>query len=258
MRPLTAVPVLLCLIPLSSVRAEEFEIADRDVPALVQALRRAAQTPGADTLRLAWGGVYTLEATDSAGLGLPVLHGGIQIEGNGAEIRRYADAPMALLEVAEDASVVIRKLSLAEGSLGVLRNHGDLTLERVSIVDSSQTGQGAIVFNAGALTLRDSLIGWNQLTATDDDSGLIDNRGLLDMRGSRIIGNSVSRVSEHVYAAAAVRNSGRLRADRTDFEANRLIDPFGGLTFHAVLNYGEGTAQGLLPSTLIAEVLDPR
>jgi hypothetical protein len=258
MRSMLASMLFVSALPLGVLHAADFEIGDRDVAALVQALQESAQTPEADRIRLAWGGIYTLAEADSAGLGLPTLQGEIHIEGNGAEIRRYADAPMALLEVAEGARVFIDKLTLAEGNLGALRNRGELTLQRVAIIDSSHRDTGAIVFNTGHLILRDSLIGWNQLSAREGDSGLIENRGRLEMSGARIVGNSVSRASERMSGAAAVLNSGELSADATDFQANDLIDPYGGLSFHAVLNAGGGTAQGLLPTTLIAEVLDPR
>lgn len=258
MRSMLALLLFVSALPFRAVCAEEFEIGDRDVAALLQALQKSAQTPEADHIRLAWGGIYTLAEAASPGLGLPPLQGQLHIEGNGAEIRHYADAPMSLIEVAEGATVTIDRLTLAEGNLGALRNRGELTLQRVAIIDSSHREGGAIVFNAGRLILRDSLIGWNQLSAREGDSGLIENRGRLEMSGARIVGNSVSRASERMSGAAAVLNSGQLSAHATDFQANGLIDPFGGLSFRAVLNSGRGTAQGLLHSTLIAEVLDPR
>jgi hypothetical protein len=258
MRPMLAPLLLLLVSPLSKPHAAEFEIADRDVPALIHALQRAAETPEPDTLRLAWGGIYTLESAHASGLGLPVLEGEIRIEGNGAEIRRYADTPMVLLEVAEGARVSIERLTLAEGNLGALRNRGDLALERVSIVDSFNREARAILLNFGRLSVRDSLLGWNQVSAVQGETALIENHGRLELSGLRVVGNSVSRASDKVSAAAAVLNAGELTADATDFRANDLNDPFGGLAFRAVLNIGSGTAQGLLPSTLIAEVHDPR
>lgn len=260
-RNLALLPILtlaLSLAHFQPAHAADFEIPDRDVPALIRALQKAAQTPEADRITLAYGGIYTLDVADSPGLGLPVLRGELLIEGNGAEIRRYAEARMVLLEVAEGARVQIRKLTLAEGNRGALRNYGELSLERVSITDSFNDRSEAIVFNAGTLNLRDSLIGWNQVSALAGQHGLIDNRGSLHLQRASIVGNSISRASESASGAAAVLNAGVLTADAIDFLANELIDPFGGLSFVAVLNLGTGTAQGLLPDAQIAEMADLR
>jgi len=256
--PVALLLLLAPLLPFGAAQADDFEISNRDVAALIHALQQSAQTPGPDRITLAAGGIYTLELTDSAGLALPPLRGDVQIDGNGAEIRRYAATRMYLMEVAAGATAVISSLTLAEGSLGALRNHGTLTLDHVAITDSFNEDAEAIVLNFGALTLRDSLIGYNQIHGIDDASGLIENHGRLDMQRSRIVGNSVSRKSQAVKGAAAVVNEGELTADATEFSANDISDPFGGLTFSAVLNLGSGTAHGLLPQTLIADVIDPR
>lgn len=91
--------VLLLLIALpipSAAHAEDLEIKDRDVAALVAALQKSNETLGPHRISLAAGGIYTLQSAASPGLGLPALRGDIVIEGNGAEIRRYAASRMSL------------------------------------------------------------------------------------------------------------------------------------------------------------------
>ncbi len=81
MRIRLVLPLLLVLPAFSAAHAEDFEIKDRDVAALVTALQKSNETPGPHRIRLAAGGIYTLQSTVSAGLGLPALRGEIEIDG---------------------------------------------------------------------------------------------------------------------------------------------------------------------------------
>lgn len=256
MRIRLVLPLLLVLPVFSAAHAEDIEIKDRDVAALVTALQKSNETPGPHRIRLAAGGIYTLQSTVSAGLGLPALRGEIVIEGNGAEIRRYAAPRMALIEVAAEARVIIRNLTLAEGSKGALHNHGVLLLDRVAIVDSFHSDADAIVTNFGHLTLHDSLLGWNRVSVSDGDTGLIENHGRLSLQGSRIIGNSASRAQEQRGDAAAVLNAGELIASAIEYQANAIIDPLGGMAFRAVLNLDRGRAHDVPSQQVIADGLD--
>jgi hypothetical protein len=260
MRTLISTLCLFSLLPLAA-HAEEFQIGNRDVPGLIRALQQSALTPEADRIVLAAGGIYTLEHTDSTGLGLPPLRGELQIDGNGAEIRRYASIPMTLMEIAEGAEVEISDLTLAEGSLGALRNFGTLTLEGVSITDSVNDAANAIVLNQGTLKLRDSLIGYNQLSGNGSGHGVVLNLGSLDLQRSKIVGNSFTRESIETQVAAAVVNQGELTASAIEFSGNEISDPFGDLRFASVINLGSGTSSGLSPQNLlidVAEAIDPR
>ena len=258
MRLCLVLPLLASLSLFPTAHAEDFEIRDRDVAALVAALQKSNETPGPHRIRLAAGGLYPLQSAAAEGLGLPVLRGEVVIEGNGAEIRRYASSPMALIEVAAGARVVIRDLALAEGSQGALRNHGDLLLERVAIIDSIHSDADAIVANSGRLTLRDSLLGWNQVNVGDGNTGLIENHGRLSLQGARIVGNSASRAPMQTGDAAAVLNTGELIASAIEFEANAIIDPLDGMAFRAVLNLGRGKAEGMLAHHQIVAGMHPR
>lgn len=248
--------LLIALPILSAAHAEDFEIKDRDVAALVAALQKSNETRGPHRISLAAGGIYTLQSAASPGLGLPALRGEIVLEGNGAEIRRYAASRMSLIEVAAEARVVIRNLTLAEGSRGALRNHGALLLDRVSIIDSVHSDADAIVTNFGHLTLSDSLLGWNQISVKDGDTGLIENHGRLSLQRSRMVGNSASRAPDQRGDAAAVLNTGELIASAVEFQENAMIDPFGGMAFRAVRNLGQGRADGMSSHQLIADGID--
>ena len=258
----TLFPTLLCfaLMPLAA-HADDYQIDNRDEPGLIRALQQSALTPGPDRIILAAGGIYTLEHTDSAGLGLPALRGELVIEGNGAEIRRYTSEPMTLLEVAKGAEVTIRQLTLAEGSLGALRNYGTLTLENVAITDSVNDRTDAIVWNEGTLRLRDSLIGYNQLHGDGAGHGIVVNLGQLDLQRTQVIGNLIKRRTQDVEIAATVVNRGEMTAIASEFSTNHFSDPFGSLRFSSVLNLAGGTASGLAPRELMVEVaesIDPR
>lgn len=253
----TCLPLLLLLAPLASANATDFRIGNRDVPALIRAIQTANQTPGPHRIELHPGGIYTLELTDSEGLGLPPLRSHITLAGNGAEIRRYSNARMTLLEVASGGTARIEALTLAEGSYGAIRNRGTLEMHRVSVTDSGNEGARAIVLNYGALTLDQCLIGYNQIRHAGRDSGIVVNLGTLVMRGARFVGNTVTRRGPDPAAAAAVLNQGELRADGVEFSANEVDDAFGGLAFAAVLNLDNGIVHGLSPGEVISETPTP-
>lgn len=245
--------VLLLLAPLAGVNAADFRIDNRDVPALIRAIQTANQSPGPHRIELHPGGIYTLELTDSEGLGLPPLRTEITLAGNGAEIRRYSNARMTLLEVDTGGKARVEALTLAEGSYGAIRNRGSLVMHKVAITDSGSEGARAIVLNYGALTLSDCLIGYNQIRHAGRDSGIVVNLGTLELRGARFVGNTVTRRGPDPAAAAAVLNQGELRANGVEFTANEVDDAFGGLAFAAVLNLDNGIVHGLSPGQVISE-----
>lgn len=249
--------LLPLLVPFSVAHAEEFQIGNRDVPALIRALQKANQSPGPHRIELHPGGIYTLELTDSNRLGLPPLRTRITLVGNGAEIRRYSDARMTLLEVAEGGEGRVESLTFAEGSFGAIHNRGKLTLHKVSITDSGDEGARAIVLNYGELHLDDCLIGYNRVMQAGRDAGIVYNLGTLVLRGARFVGNTVTLRSADPAAAAAVLNQGELRAEDVHFDANMVDDAFGGLAFAAVLNLDNGRVQGIAPDHVISERPQP-
>jgi len=232
------VATLLALTFAAPVSAAEWKIPNRDVGGLIRAIQSSNATPDADIIHLAEGGIYTLDLTDSKGLGLPTLKGRLQIQGHNAEIRRYGNAPMQLLEIAGDAEVQLTDLVLAEASRGALVNHGSLTLERVIITDSENDPAVAyaIVQNLGQLRIHDSLLGYNRVRGVSEKGGIVVNNGALELFGTRFIDNEVVRSSSHALAAGAVLNHGSLAIDGSVFENNTVESPDGELVASTVLD----------------------
>ncbi len=234
---------LLALTALAApASAAEWQIANRDVAGLIRAIQSANATPDADVIHLAAGGIYTLDWTDSSGLGLPPFKGHLQILGHGAEIRRYSGTPMRLLEIATDGVAQLSDLVLAEANRGALVNHGNLTLERVTITDSENDPAVAhtIVHNLGQMQMRDSLLGYNRIRGVAENGGIVVNNGALELFGTRFIANEVVRSSSDALAAGAVLNLGSLAVDGGLFEDNTVESPDGDLIASAVLDLSNG------------------
>ncbi len=233
--------------------SREIELANNDAAGLVDAIRRANSTPGGETIRLARNGLYILQSAAEPGLLLPVIHGKLRIEGNGAEIRGYTSSRVALVEVAAGSDVQLRQLSLAEGSNGAIRNFGKLKLQSTRVVDSIGTGISAIVLNHGQLVAEESEFAYNALGGSLRDSGTVMNYGDLRLAGSRIHDNSVQSSRAGALAAGAVLNMGTLRVNEVRLENNSTGDVAnatknGGTGVAGVLNLGNGTVQGKLPA----------
>jgi hypothetical protein len=185
---------------------------------------------------------------------LPPIRDDLRIVGNGAEIRRGADGRRALLEVAPGATVRLEKLALSEGSDGAIRNFGTLRLDRVKVTDSfgaaTPDGAPAIVLNHGTLEARDSEIAWNVLVESARDAGTVVNYGQLRLHDTAIHDNTAQRRHGGLAIAGAVLNLGTVRAESTRIEGNEALDGDAGdaLTFPAVLNVGNGRAEGLPPA----------
>jgi hypothetical protein len=224
--------------------AAEFHIANRDSDGLSAAIEAANRQPGIHRIVLAEGGIYTLDAARPGALGLPSLRGRIEIDGRGAEIRRYSDASLTLLEVASSGEATLRNLTLAEGSLGAVRNFGRLMLDRVQVTDNAGEAARAIIVNHGQLRLDGSLIGYNAIHGAGRDAGTVLNFGLLEIVDTRFEANSLSRRYPSLAAAGAVLNHGELRLGGLAVEGNRIIDEWDGLATPAILNLDGGTVEG--------------
>lgn len=232
----------------------QVEVPNNDSRALVNAIRVANATPGAETIRLARHGLYVLGNEAEPGLLLPAIHGKLTILGNGAEIRSYAPGRLALLEVDRDADVLVRELSLAEGTAGAVRNFGKLRLESSRVVDSTGTQVSAIVLNHGELVATRSEFAYNALDDSQRDAGTVLNYGRLRLEDSRIHDNLVQRTQAGLGAAGAVLNMGTLTVRAATLDHNLASDASGPdgragyLSFAGVLNLGNGRVEGQLPS----------
>jgi len=233
--------------------SHQTEIANLDSKGLVAAIRAANQNPGPDTIRLAKGGLYTLSSQAEDGLLLPTITGELVIDGDGAEIRRDSNDRVALLQIADDAKVTLRNLSLAEGSDGAVRNFGDLRLETVRITDSSSWNSPAIVLNHGELHARDSEIAYNDLPMNHRDGGTVLNYGQLTLENTRIHDNLVQTRYPSLAAAGAILNLGTIRATGPGIEHNSAAGSASGLSFDGVVDLGNGRVDGNLQGTSILE-----
>lgn len=198
--------LLGCALVLSSAACtRESRIADHDGKALVAALAAAQSGNGPHRIVLARRGSYVLSSPSETGLLLPSITGDLTIEGNGAEIRSYADGAVALLEVGREGNVTLRDLALAEGSDGAIRNFGTLRLVSTRVMDSSANRASSIVLNRGTLRMEDSVVAFNSLDGDDRDSGMVLNYGDLLVANARVTDNVVA------HGVNGVLNLGRGR-----------------------------------------------
>ena len=236
--------------------SRDTEVANLDTAGLIRAIQAANANPGPDVIRLAPRGLYTLtSAPRDATTWLPPIRGELHIEGNGAEIRRYADGQRALLRVEPDADVLLESLTLSEGSDGAIHNFGTLRLRSVRVTDSTGDLTPAIVLNHGLLEARDSEIAYNVLSTAPRDAGTVLNFGQLRLRDTAIHDNVAQRRYGSLAVAGAVLNLGTLetRSTRiTDNETSGETGP-GALAFPAVLNLGNGVVEGDLSPALVRE-----
>lgn len=236
----------------STAHGKDYSIANRDVDGLIDAINDANRTAGPHRVQLYPGGIYTLQTTDSQKLGLPAIRTNLRIEGRGAEIRRYTDALMTFLEVAESGKLTLKRLTLAEASLGVLRNRGEARLDEVTITDSTSESARGIVLNYGRLIVHNSLFGFNGVKDLGRNCGVVINLGRLDIADSRFEHNAVN-LSQPMLAAGAILNLGQLNAKNLSFQSNVIIDPTGDQAYHAVVNLDSGSFKGIQPKYVIDE-----
>jgi hypothetical protein len=247
--------LLLCPLVLAGCGTRT-EVADRDARGLVEAIQAANAHPGRDVIRLARGGLYLLaDAPRDATVLLPPITDDLEIEGDGAEIRRAVDGRRALLEIAPGATVHVHSLALAEGSDGAVRNYGTLHLDHVRVTDSFGDDSSAIVLNHGRLEARDSEFAYNLLPRSARDTGTIVNYGQLRLRDTAIHDNTVLPGHRGLAVAGAVLNFGTVDTQRSRIVDNRADDGdrVEALAFPAVLDVGNGRVEGDLPASLVRE-----
>lgn len=252
------IPALLLISGLANLagcsRGTTVEIANNDSAALVAAIRQANARPGHDTVRLARNGLYILGNPAEPGLLLPPIAGDLTIEGNHAEVRGYSDTPAAILEVAQEATVLVSDLVLAEGNDGAVRNYGQLRLENVAIVDSSVSTVPAIVLNHGRIEAVDSEIAYNLLLANRRDAGTVLNYGELELERSRIHDNRAVGRQRTLAAAGGILNFGSVKADGLVLADNELPGEDAPLlSFGGILNLGNGKVSGTTPAEAVRD-----
>ena len=249
-----AVRLVLCLLlalPVAFVAAAD--LPDRDGRALAAAIEAANARPGSAPIRLAAGGLYTFDGAAGTAA-LPTITGEVVIEGRGAEIRRYGKGPISLFEVAPGGRLTLRELTLAEGNLGAIRNHGTLILQRVQVVDCAGDGMRGVLVNFGTLLASDSLVAFNRVDGIGRDAGTLVNHGEMTLARTRIEHNRISRRWPAPAVAGAVLNRGLLRVEDLQLADNGIDDRHDGPAAEAILNLDGGRVVGqLAPGQLVEE-----
>jgi hypothetical protein len=222
--------------------ADVISVPDRDTAALVAAIEYANERPGEDIIELAPGSLYALSqpAEHDRNVGLPTIRSRIRVLGNGAEIRRYADAPLLLVSVAPAGSLRLEHLTLAEGARGAIVNRGEIELHGVRLIDNSATGAESIVTNFGRLMARRSEISYNQIFGAQRDAGIVLNYGTLDLADSTLNANTVSRRFGSLVSASAILNLGDAQLQRVRVLENAADDAHDAIGVGALVNLGNG------------------
>ncbi|MCI0460839.1 MAG: cadherin repeat domain-containing protein, partial [Gemmataceae bacterium] len=179
---------------------------------LREAILLANSTPGADRIIFSppaslFGGTLNL------GTVLPELSDDVSIEGPGADritIRRNQGGDYRLFTVRPGVTATIADLTLTNGR------------ESSSAIGGGQRGVGGAIFNAGTLTVRDSVLSGNTATG---DGGAIYNAGTLSVLRSTLSGNS----SLAVGGGGGIRHtsSGTLNLSQSTL-VNNTAGLFGG------------------------------
>lgn len=176
---------------------------------LVEAIQRANETPEADVITLERA-LYVLDAVHAPdqGAALPAITTAIVIRGNGAELRRYATDNFRIFSVAAEGHLRLERITLAEGSLGAIRNYGKTELRHVHLVDNTANSTQAIVENHGDMSIESCEISFNTVAGAQRDTGTIVNWGQLNLSATTFEGNLLSRRYPGVALASSVLNYG--------------------------------------------------
>ena len=153
-----------------------------DVPALIAAINAANANGEADTITVAAGCVYTLNAIDNVtggNNGLPSITSPIVIEGNGATIRRDLSAQdeFRLFHVADTGALTLDNLTVENGAV----DEGGW---------SCPENCGGGIYAGGALTLTKTTLRHNR--AAWDGGGLYGIDSTLLITASTIFSNTAS------------------------------------------------------------------
>jgi len=175
------------LIPAGPVMAAIHNIPDGDVAALRVAINTSNTNGVHDTINLAAGGTYTLNASDSdtdGPNGLPSINSSITINGNGATIQRDSAGgtpDFRIFHVAATGNVTMSGMTIRNG---LADNGGGMTI-RNGLADN-----GGGIWNKGTLTMRDCTVSGNE--ATISGGGIYTGQGIpntLTMTDCTISGN---------------------------------------------------------------------
>lgn len=235
--------LMLIALPCS---AKEFIISNGDTRGLLNAITLANQSPEADVITLAKQGLYAISKPTGANL-LPSFQNTLTINGNGAEIRRYAQASVTLISTEKNSRVVLRHLILAEGSEGALINRGDLLLDRVRIVDTDSGKAQAIITNFGRLSLSNSELAYNQMPVQAHDAGVIINHGELSLSFSKVHSNTIRQNKNPLAFALGALNFGSIKINDFSIDGNDIDPAINASQLAGIINIGKAKVYGRFP-----------
>ena len=223
-----------------------------DVEELAATIIEANAQTGANRIELAVNCSYTLEAVNDQAFdgptGLPLVTDYLVIEGNGATLQRKEDVPDFRLLAVDDASLILRDLTLQNGRtleagaglyVNTLSSPGEvLSLTNVTLNGNTSTndsGGGLMVINS-LVTINDSRFEGNRA----EEGGGAHIAGAPDLRLS---GVSFSGNSADNRGGAVSINGGQGEINRGHFEDNRAVDGDGGGIYlsDALLEVSEST-----------------
>jgi len=214
-----------------------YSVTHGDSEGFAQAITLANASPEADVIELA-AGVYALKDAFKGKVGfvaLPVITGELVIRGAKVELRAYTSRSVHLLEVANDASLKIVGVTLAEGTNGALVNYGRTELRRVSVIDQTTRTAPAIISNFGEMTLVRCELSFNTINASQN-AGTIINYGFAGIKNTRIRGNIVTRRFQSLVLASVLLNYGKAELQNVMLSDNEAIDGFPSVSVSGVAN----------------------
>jgi len=239
--------LLICILLLSALILTSCDLplpggTSTPPPCSVDFLRTAindanSNGPGTDTIDLDPGCIYELGSVDNTidgNNGLPSLTTSMIINGNGATIRRSTGAQKAairLLHISPGGELVLNNIILLDGmgmeppdvtdptrnSGGAIYNAGTLTVNDSLITDNHAKMKGGGIFNAGTMTLTNSTIqnnGVNIGNEPGESGGGISNTGTATLTGCTIADNIASQ------SAAGIANSGTMTITNSTLSGN--------------------------------------
>lgn len=242
--------VLLIALPCN---AKTFTIPNGDNTAFLKAITEANQSPEADTITLAKGGLYAISTSASRKSLLPPFKNALTINGNGAEIRRYTKASVPLVSTEKNSNVVLRQLILAEGSEGAVLNYGDLLLDHVKVVDSNSGKALGIISNYGRLSLSNSELAYNQMPVSAHDAGVIVNHGELSLSFSKIHSNTIRQDKNPLSFALAALNFGDIKINGLSVDGNDIDPELNASQLFGIINIGKARVFGRFPQNQIIQ-----
>ncbi len=192
--------------------------------ALIEAIKKANSSPGADILHLARRCTYKLTAPDAGNApnGLPIITSDITIEGRDATITRDSSAPaFRILFVDSTGTLTLNKITISGGRAttldcplfpgegtcgGGILNNGKMTVNRSRVINNISTSdifaQGGGIDNSGTAAVCDTEVSGNTAEYTGPGTpfavtgGGIVNDGPLTVDRSRVHHNTVRATAD--------------------------------------------------------------